>query len=66
MVWLQRNMAAMHYIFLGCLMAVIGVLVFTVIMKKEEATPSQSIERIEPKPDFKNNRTNQANPQLQL
>ena len=58
MVRLQRNMATMHYIFLGCLMAVIGVLVFTVIMKKEEATPSQSIERIEPKPGSENKRTN--------
>jgi hypothetical protein len=58
MVRLQRNMATMHYIFLGCLMAVIGVLVFTVIMKNEEATPSQSIERIEPKPGSENKRTN--------
>ena len=51
MVRLQRNMALMHYIFLGCLVAVIGVLVFAVIMKKDESAPSQTIERVELNPD---------------
>ncbi|MDG2400506.1 MAG: hypothetical protein P8M04_08025 [Akkermansiaceae bacterium] len=54
MVRLQRNMALMHYIFLGCLIAVIGVLVFTVIMKKDEAAPPQFIKRVEPKSDSEN------------
>lgn len=51
MLRLQRNMAVMHYIFLGCLIAVFGVLVFTVIMKKEEPTPPSQIERVDIKPD---------------
>ncbi|MDA7896007.1 hypothetical protein N9B02_06070, partial [Akkermansiaceae bacterium] len=54
MVRLQRNMALMHYVFLGCLMLVIGILVFTVITRKEQSAPSQSIELIEPKPGSEN------------
>ncbi len=54
MVRLQRNMALMHYIFLGCLIAVIGVLVFAVIMKKDESAPTQAIERVELNPDSEN------------
>lgn len=48
MVRLQRNMAVMQYIFLGCLMVVIGVLVFTVIMKNDESDNSPRIEQTEP------------------
>jgi uncharacterized membrane protein YjfL (UPF0719 family) len=47
-------MALMHYVFLGCLMLVIGILVFTVITRKEQSAPSQSIELIEPKPGSEN------------
>lgn len=47
MVRLQRNMAVMQYIFLGCLMVVIGVLVFTVIMKNDEPDNSRRIEQTE-------------------
>lgn len=54
MVRLQRNMALMHYVFLGCLMLVIGILVFTVITRKEQSAPSQSNELIEPKPGSEN------------
>ena len=39
MVRLQRNMAMMQYIFLGCLMIVIAVLVVTVIIKKDDPNP---------------------------
>ena len=54
MMRLQRNMALMHYVFLGCLMLVIGILVFTVITRKEQSAPSHSIELIEPKPGSEN------------
>ena len=54
MVRLQRNIALMHYVFLGCLMLVIGILVFTVITRKEQSAPSQSNELIEPKPGSEN------------
>ena len=54
MVRLQRNMAVMQYIFLGCLMVVIGVLVFTVITKQDEPKDSPQTERVEPKPAFEN------------
>jgi chromosome segregation ATPase len=54
MVRLQRNMAVMQYIFLGCLMVVIAVLVFTVIKKQDEPNPEPQTEQVEPKPDSKN------------
>ena len=54
MVRLQRNMAVMQYIFLGCLMVVIAVLVFTVIKKQDEPNPVPQTEQVEPKPDSKN------------
>lgn len=54
MARLQRNMALMHYVFLGCLIVVIGVLVFSVVTKKEQTAPPQAIELIKPKSGSEN------------
>ncbi|MDB4466062.1 hypothetical protein N9057_07215, partial [Akkermansiaceae bacterium] len=55
MVRLQRNMAVMQYIFLGCLMVVIGVLVFTVIKNNDEPNTPRQSERVDSKPDTETN-----------
>jgi hypothetical protein len=47
-------MALMHYVFLGCLIVVIGVLVFSVVTKKEQTAPPQAIEQIKPKSGSEN------------
>jgi hypothetical protein len=55
MVRLQRNMAVMQYIFLGCLMVVTGVLVFTVIKNNDEPNTPRQSEQVDPKPDNETN-----------
>ena len=55
MVRLQRNMAVMQYIFLGCLMVVIGVLVFTVIKNNNELNTPRQSEQVDSTPDTETN-----------